>query len=188
MNEDTYWRLGKVTMVPSPFNLLMADQSACHPLGFLPNLPIMFSKLRFLTDVAILRMHEMFFSKPTYRLRRPWLRQAKAEQSWDEKDYITFVLGNRLVSSALDGRFLLCNHTTPCFFPWFGQTLLDKSLELWQKPEVQSSVKVVLCHFTEVSLNDVFQMLWPKWMVCQWKHFVHAFKETFLPIWNKHNA
>lgn len=40
MNEQTYRMIGKVRLVPTPFNLTMADQSTCHPLGYIPDLAI----------------------------------------------------------------------------------------------------------------------------------------------------
>lgn len=88
MSEKAYQQLGQIKIIPTPFNLLMVDQSSCHPLGYIPSLPMLISGIRYFIDCVVLRERDSSNRQPML-LGRPWLTQAKVKHNGDEeKKYI----------------------------------------------------------------------------------------------------
>lgn len=73
MSEKVYEQLDRVWMVPAPFNLLMADQSSCHPLGYILDMSMLLSGIQYSIDCVVLRERDLSNRQPML-LGRPWLR------------------------------------------------------------------------------------------------------------------
>lgn len=96
INNNFYKKLKKLTFIPAPFNLKMANNQRCHPLRVIYNLPILLSVIKYLVDVVVLRKEDSKVDQPMI-LVQPWLQAAWVKQNWVlKKEYIK-VEGHRAV-------------------------------------------------------------------------------------------